>query len=201
MIFSKCPFIVIVRMDFTILFGMPQGWFETLTYKIIRVLCVVKRRHKKLRLLFVKKKHLTPPFFCSKLPLVARNMPVYRQKGRTVMEKIVEQGLLYDFYGELLTEHQRSVYEDAVNNDMSLAEMAEQYGISRQGVHDLIRRCDKLLAGYEEKLHLVKKFAEAKRAIAKIEALAEEGKELPERECRERLGEIRGLTAKLMESF
>ncbi len=52
------------------------------------------------------------------------------------MEKIVAQGLLYDFYGELLTEHQRRVYEDVVFNDMSLSEIAEEQGISRQGVHD-----------------------------------------------------------------
>lgn len=117
------------------------------------------------------------------------------------MEKIVEQGLLYDFYGELLTEHQRNVYEDAVYNDMSLAEIAEQYGISRQGVHDLIRRCDRLLAGYEEKLQLVRKFTEAKRTIAKIDVLAEEGKKLPESACRERLDRIRELTAQLMENL
>ena len=42
------------------------------------------------------------------------------------MEKIVAQGLLYDFYGELLTEHQRRVYEDVVFNDMSLSEIAEE---------------------------------------------------------------------------
>ena len=47
------------------------------------------------------------------------------------MEKIVAQGLLYDFYGELLTEHQRRVYEDVVFNDMSLSEIAEEQGISR----------------------------------------------------------------------
>ena len=117
------------------------------------------------------------------------------------MEKIVEQGLLYDFYGELLTEHQRSVYEDAVYNDMSLAEIAEEYGISRQGVHDLIKRCNKLLAGYEEKLHLVEKFTEAKKTIARIETLAEEGKRMPEPVCRECLDEIRALTAGLMENF
>lgn len=117
------------------------------------------------------------------------------------MEKIVAQGLLYDFYGELLTEHQRNVYEDAVYNDMSLAEIAEQYGISRQGVHDLIRRCDKLLAGYEEKLHLVRKFTEAKKTVEKIDRLAEEGKQLSERECRECLNQIGELTAKLMENF
>ncbi len=117
------------------------------------------------------------------------------------MEKIVEQGLLYDFYGELLTEHQRNIYEDAVYNDMSLAEIAEQHGISRQGVHDLIRRCDKLLAGYEEKLHLVRKFAEAKQTAARIDRLAEEGKRMPEKECREQLDLIRQLTAGLMENL
>ena len=46
------------------------------------------------------------------------------------MEKIVAQGLLYDFYGELLTEHQRRVYEDVVFNDMSLSEIAEEQGIT-----------------------------------------------------------------------
>ena len=61
------------------------------------------------------------------------------------MEKIVEQGMLYDFYGELLTEHQRKIYEDVVLNDMSLSEIAEEQGISRQGVHDLVRRCDRTL--------------------------------------------------------
>ena len=71
------------------------------------------------------------------------------------MEKILEQTLLYDFYGELLTEHQKAVYEDVVLNDYSLSEVAEEYDISRQGVHDLIKRCNAILAGYENKLHLV----------------------------------------------
>lgn len=84
------------------------------------------------------------------------------------MEKIFEQGLLYDFYGELLTPHQRTVYEDAVYNDMSLSEIAEQQGISRQGVHDLLKRCDKILQDYESKLHLVERFSQAKEQIAEI---------------------------------
>ena len=79
------------------------------------------------------------------------------------MEKIVEQGLLYDFYGELLTEHQRHIYEGVVFNDMSLSEIAEEEGISRQGVHDLVKRCNKILAGYEEKLKLVQKFNQTKQ--------------------------------------
>ena len=53
------------------------------------------------------------------------------------MEKIVEQGLLYDFYGELLTEHQRRIYESAVYEDLSLKELSEEYGITRQGVQRL----------------------------------------------------------------
>ena len=79
------------------------------------------------------------------------------------MEKIVKQGILYDFYGELLTSHQRRIYEDAVYNDLSLSEIAEDNGISRQGVHDLLKRCDKALADYENKLHLVEKFTHIKQ--------------------------------------
>lgn len=73
------------------------------------------------------------------------------------MEKIVTQGLLYDYYGELLTEHQKKVYEDVVYQNLSLNEIAEEEGISKQGVHDLLKRCDKILSDYEKKLHLVEK--------------------------------------------
>lgn len=93
------------------------------------------------------------------------------------MEKIFEQGLLYDFYGELLTEHQRKIYEDAVYNDMSLSEIAEEAGISRQGVHDLLKRCDKILQDYESKLHLVERFAKAKEQIGEIEKLTRCGEQ------------------------
>ncbi len=74
------------------------------------------------------------------------------------MEKIVEQTLLFDFYGELLTEHQKIIYEDVVFGDLSFTEAAEARSISRQGVHDMIKRCNKILAEYEDKLHLVEKF-------------------------------------------
>ncbi len=90
------------------------------------------------------------------------------------MEKIVEQGLLYDFYGELLTEHQKKIYEDAVYNDLSLSEIAEMQGISRQGVHDLIKRCDRTLEDYERKLHLVKRFNDIKDKVRQINELAED---------------------------
>jgi len=88
-----------------------------------------------------------------------------------VMDKIYEQTMLFDFYGDLLTEHQRSIYKDALYNDLSLGEIAEERGISRQGVHDLIKRCDRILQGYESKLHLVARFARAKRSVEEIERL------------------------------
>jgi predicted DNA-binding protein YlxM (UPF0122 family) len=85
------------------------------------------------------------------------------------MENILKQSLLYDFYGELLTEHQRAVYEDVVFQDMSLGEIAQERGISRQGVHDLVKRCDRILEGYEEKLHLVSKFERTRQMVKEIQ--------------------------------
>lgn len=117
----------------------------------------------------VKKKYLTPPFLCSKI-LKAGKVESFR--GFERMDKLYEQTMLFDFYGELLTEHQRKVFEDAVYNDLSLSEIAEEQGISRQGVHDLIKRCTKILQEYEAKLHLVERFARAKKTVEEIERLA-----------------------------
>lgn len=87
------------------------------------------------------------------------------------MNEILEQALLYDFYGELLTDHQKEVYEQFVLEDLSLGEIAREEGISRQGVHDLIKRCNKTLEGYEEKLHLVQKFLSVKEKVHRIDEL------------------------------
>ena len=101
-----------------------------------------------------------------------------------------------------MTEHQRNVYEDAVYNDMSLSEIAEQYGISRQGVHDLIKRCDKILNGYEEKLHLVEKFSGAKEKISQLVELTRD-LELNglDEDAKEKVQEIRTLSTDLMNEF
>lgn len=88
------------------------------------------------------------------------------------MKRIVEQNMLYDFYGELLTEHQRKIYESAVFEDLSLTELSEEYGITRQGVHDLIKRCDRILEGYENKLHMIEKFTKIKATTLSIEETA-----------------------------
>ena len=87
------------------------------------------------------------------------------------MEKIVEQTLLYDFYGELLTKRQREVYESVVLDDCSISEVAEELGISRQGVHDMIKRCSKILEDYEMKLHLVEKFIHIREKVNQIHGL------------------------------
>lgn len=88
------------------------------------------------------------------------------------MEKFVEQILLYDFYGELLTERQQQVYESVVLEDYSLSEVAEDLGISRQGVHDMIKRCNHTLEEYESRLHLVEKFLCIRKQVQKIKELA-----------------------------
>ena len=79
------------------------------------------------------------------------------------MEEFVKQTFLYDFYGELLTKRQRQVYEAVVLEDYSLSEVAQELGISRQGVFDMIKRCNKTLEEYEKKLHLVEKFLHIRR--------------------------------------
>ena len=94
------------------------------------------------------------------------------------MQDIYKSSLLYDFYGELLTDHQKEIYEDYVLNDLSLVEIAEQRGISKQGVHDLIKRCDKILNEYESKLKLVEKYEVTKKDINKICELANNNEEI-----------------------
>ena len=87
------------------------------------------------------------------------------------VNEILKQALLYDFYGELLTEHQKEIYSLFVTEDLSLGEIAKEAGISRQGVHDLIKRCSQALAGYEEKLHLVERFMSVKKRVEQIDEL------------------------------
>ena len=96
------------------------------------------------------------------------------------MEEKLKQTYLYDFYGELLNEHQRQIYEDFVFNDLSLSEIAGEEGISRQGVADMVKRCDKKLMDYEAKLHLVEKFLSIKGNIEQIHTLTAAFQKHPE---------------------
>lgn len=87
------------------------------------------------------------------------------------MEEIVELSLLFDFYGEMLGDHKKQIFEDYVLNDLSLAEIADEEGISRQGVHDIVKRCTKQLKEYEAALHLVEKFQNMKSKLTNVSEL------------------------------
>jgi hypothetical protein len=76
--------------------------------------------------------------------------------------------LLLDFYGELLTEKQRMCFDLHYNEDLSLSEIAEQCGISRQGVWDNIRRAESAMEDIENKTGLIGRFEENRKALEKI---------------------------------
>ena len=88
-----------------------------------------------------------------------------------VAEDRVMQSLLLDFYGELLTDKQRSCCELHFNEDLSLAEIAEQIGVSRQGVWDNIRRGAAMLTEIEEKTGLIRRFSETQKGLERLDAL------------------------------
>lgn len=117
------------------------------------------------------------------------------------MEKIVEQGLLYDFYGELLTEHQKQVYEGIVYENLSLAEIASEQGISRQGVHDIVKRCDKALREYEEKLRLVARFMKIQKQIEEIDRLSEQYEQTEAEGKTEYCRKVRQIAAEILKEL
>ena len=89
------------------------------------------------------------------------------------LQNIVELTILYDFYGELLGEHKKEIFGEYIIDDLSLGEIAQDEGISRQGVYDIIKRCSVKLREYEKKLGLVKRFESIKTNAERIQALAE----------------------------
>ncbi|MBR2257043.1 MAG: YlxM family DNA-binding protein [Blautia sp.] len=107
------------------------------------------------------------------------------------MERFVERTLLYDFYGELLTKRQQEIYSSVVLDDYSLSEVALDQGVSRQSIHDMIRRCDGILKRYEEKLHLVEKFVSIRDQVRQIDRIArEQGLDEISKICGEIAGEL-----------
>lgn len=80
--------------------------------------------------------------------------------------------LLYDYYGDLLTEKQKTCFDLYYNQDYSLAEIAEDEGISRQGVHDSILRAETLLKNFEEKIGCMARAAQTQQALDAIRAAA-----------------------------
>lgn len=97
------------------------------------------------------------------------------------LDEIVTLSILYDFYGELLSAHKKQIFEDYILNDLSLSEIAAEQGISRQGVHDIVKRCTQELKEYEMKLSLVSRFQSIKNKLSDIKEiirLAEAAKDI-----------------------
>ena len=90
-----------------------------------------------------------------------------------MFEKDLNIGYLLDFYGELLSERKRSVMDMYFNEDFSLAEIAEEIAISRQGVRDIIKKSEEELYFYEEKLGLAKKLRQVEEEADSLRKLAE----------------------------
>ncbi|MCI9415351.1 MAG: YlxM family DNA-binding protein [Clostridiales bacterium] len=118
------------------------------------------------------------------------------------MAKNMEIALLFDFYGDMLTDKQRDVVELYYNDDLSLSEIAENEGITRQGVRDSIKRAEAQLLEMEDRLGLARRFRGMREGLEAIRAAAEEIRELNDRygysrEIHDRSGRILELSSRL----
>ena len=86
-----------------------------------------------------------------------------------MFNKIAEASLLFDFYGQLLTEKQQQVMRLYHEEKYSLSEIGDEFSISRQGVHDTLKKAENALTEYENKLGLVNKLESSQKVITKIE--------------------------------
>lgn len=91
-----------------------------------------------------------------------------------MVEKLVKVGILFDFYGKLLSERQYTAIELYYIHDLSLTEIGEELGISRQSVYDTLKRAEENLYEYEKILGLVKKFNYSREEIEKLYRLTDE---------------------------
>lgn len=114
------------------------------------------------------------------------------------MEPKVRQAYLYDFYGELLNEHQRKIFEAFVFDDLSLGEIAGEQDISRQAVFDLVKRSTKKLEEYENKLHLLKRFLELREKAVSIQQRAAAYEQSHEERL---LAEIKQISGEIIEGL
>lgn len=100
--------------------------------------------------------------------------PTLRSEETHMVDEIAKASLLYDFYGALLTEKQRQVMALYHEENLSLSEIAGEFGISRQAVHDTLKKAEQALEDYENKLNLIDKLVRTEEAIARIDKEIEE---------------------------
>ena len=119
--------------------------------------------------------------------------------------KPLEMSLLFDFYGETLTEKQRELFDLYYNEDLSLSEIAAHSQITRQGVRDSIKRAEAQLLDMEDRLHLARRFRQMREGIAAIRQAAGEIQELNDRfgysrDIEEKARQIAALSDQLAEA-
>lgn len=102
----------------------------------------------------------------------------------------VQNLLLFDYYGELLTERQRMCFDLKYNQDLSLAEIAQELGVSRQGVYDNITRAEAHLMNMEEKTGCVRRLLQSRRAVETVLGLTESLREHQDPAVREAVAKI-----------
>ncbi|ABO50574.1 putative helix-turn-helix protein, YlxM/p13 family protein [Desulforamulus reducens MI-1] len=112
------------------------------------------------------------------------------------MKEFHKINLLNDYYGSLLTERQQNFIELYYGEDLSLGEIAEQYNVTRQAVHDTLKRAEQTLTNYEEKLGLVSKFSQESKSLVEVINLLDgyESGEAPEG-----LEKSKGILKKILE--
>lgn len=108
-------------------------------------------------------------------------------EGRDGVSDRVYLNLVYDFYGELLTEKQKTVFESHYGEDLSFVEIGEILGISKQAAWDILKRTKKQLLKYEERLRLAERFLDNRKELEKAKGLLDEGKGEAAKEILERL--------------
>jgi len=98
----------------------------------------------------------------------------------TMEDETLLMSMLFDFFGDLLTEKQREYFDLYHNEDLSLSEIAEKAGITRQGVYDIVVRAEKSLIEIEQKTGIVRKWRETRDGLERAEALARKMQRLSE---------------------
>ena len=112
-------------------------------------------------------------------------------------DETVLRTMLFDFYGELLTEKQREYFDLHYNADLSLAEIAESSGISRQGVWDIIRRAEATLRETEQKTGLVRRYGAQRQTLREIEQKLQTLQSITDGEAKRLVQEIAGQVSEL----
>ncbi len=85
-----------------------------------------------------------------------------------MLEKTIEMGYLFDFYGKMLTDKQQQIMRLYYHHDLSLGEIAEKIGISRQGVYDHLKRGEKILREYDEEMGLIKRYRKTRDKLNEL---------------------------------